>query len=35
MELGEILSRLEKLEDAFLNGIQEVRCIRAEIQKAR
>jgi excisionase family DNA binding protein len=33
MELTEILSRLEKLEDAFLNGIREVRCIRTEIQK--
>jgi excisionase family DNA binding protein len=33
MELSEILSRLEKLEDVFLNGLQEVRCIRAEIQK--
>jgi excisionase family DNA binding protein len=33
MELPEILSRLEKLEDAFLAGLQEVRCIHGEIQK--
>jgi excisionase family DNA binding protein len=33
MELSEILSRLEKLEDAFVIGLQEVRCIRSEIQK--
>jgi excisionase family DNA binding protein len=33
MELAEILSRLEKLEDAFVAGVQEVRCIRSEIQK--
>jgi excisionase family DNA binding protein len=33
LELPEILTRLEKLEDAFLRGVQEVRCIRSEIQK--
>ena len=35
MELGEILSRLEKLEDAFSTEFQEVRCIRARDTKAR
>lgn len=33
MDLPEIISRLEKLEDAFLSGLQEVRSIKAEIQK--
>lgn len=33
MDLSEILTRLEKLEDAFLSGLQEVRSIKAEIQK--
>ena len=33
MDLPEALSRLEKLEDALLAQIQEVRCIRSEIQK--
>ena len=33
MDLPEILARLEKLEDAFLSGLQEVRSIKAEIQK--
>lgn len=33
MDLPEILTRLEKLEDAFLSSLQEVRCIKAEIQK--
>ncbi len=32
MESHEILLRLEKVEDAFLSGLQEVRSIRAEIQ---
>jgi hypothetical protein len=32
MDLPETLSRLEKLEDALLAEIQEVRCIRSEIQ---
>ena len=29
----EILARLDKLEDAFLAGIQEIRSVKAEIQK--
>jgi len=33
MDLPEALSRLEKLEDALHAQIQEVRCIRSEIQK--
>jgi excisionase family DNA binding protein len=33
MDLPEALSRLEKLEDALLAHVQEVRCIRSEIQK--
>lgn len=33
MDASEILTRLEKLEDAFLSGLQEVRSIKAEIQK--
>jgi excisionase family DNA binding protein len=33
MDLPETLSRLEKLEDALLTQLQEVRCIRSEIQK--
>jgi hypothetical protein len=33
MDLPEALSRLEKLEDALLAQIQEVRCIQSEIQK--
>jgi excisionase family DNA binding protein len=33
MDLPEALSRLEKLEDSLLAHIQEVRCIRSEIQK--
>src|SRR5262249_16466907 len=33
MDLPEALSRLEKLEDSLLAQIQEVRCIRSEIQK--
>ena len=33
MDVPEILNRLENLEGAFLNGMQEVRCIRGEIQK--
>jgi excisionase family DNA binding protein len=33
MDVPEALSRLEKLEDALLAQIQEVRCIRMEIQK--
>ena len=33
MDLPEILARLEKLEDAVLSGLQEVRSIKAEIQK--
>ncbi|MBI4523708.1 MAG: helix-turn-helix domain-containing protein [Deltaproteobacteria bacterium] len=33
MDLPEALSRLDKLEDALLAGIQELRSIRAEIQK--
>jgi excisionase family DNA binding protein len=33
VELSEILARLENLEDAFVIGLQEVRCIRSEIQK--
>ncbi len=33
MDLLEILTRLDKLEDAFLTGLQEVRSIKGEIQK--
>jgi excisionase family DNA binding protein len=33
MNLPDALLRLEKLEDALLTQIQEVRCIRSEIQK--
>lgn len=33
MDLPEILTRLVKLEDAFLVGLQDVRSIRGEIQK--
>ena len=33
MDLPEILTRLDKLEDAFLSGLQEVRSIKSEIQK--
>ena len=33
MPLPEILARLEKVEEAFLAGLQEARCIKAEIQK--
>ena len=33
MDLPEALSRLDKLEDTLLAQIQEVRCIRSEIQK--
>ncbi len=33
MDASEILTRLEKLEDAFLSGLQEVRSIKGEIQK--
>ena len=33
MDLPEILTRLGKLEDAFLSGLQEVRSIKGEIQK--
>jgi excisionase family DNA binding protein len=33
MDVPETLSRLEKLEDALLAQIQEVRCVKAEIQK--
>ena len=33
MDLPEALSRLEKLEDSLLAQIQEVRCIRSEIQR--
>ena len=33
MDPPDTLSRLEKLEDALLAQIQEVRCIRSEIQK--
>ena len=33
MDLFEILTRLEKLEDAFLSGLQEIRSVKAEIQK--
>lgn len=33
MDLPDILTHLEKLEDAFLSGLQEVRSIKAEIQK--
>lgn len=33
MDLPEILTRLEKLEDAFLSGLQDVRSIKGEIQK--
>jgi len=33
MDLPEALSRLDKLEDCLLTQIQELRCIRAEIQK--
>jgi excisionase family DNA binding protein len=33
MDLPEALSRLEKLEDALLTHIQEMRGIRSEIQK--
>jgi len=33
MDLPEILARLDKLEDAFLSGLQEVRSIKGEIQK--
>ena len=33
MDQPEILARLTKLEDAFLSGLQELRLIKAEIQK--
>jgi excisionase family DNA binding protein len=33
MDLPEALSRLDKLEDMLLAQIQEVRCIRSEMQK--
>jgi excisionase family DNA binding protein len=33
MDLPEALSRIDKLEDALLAQIQELRCIRTEIQK--
>jgi len=33
VDLPEILTRLDKLEDAFLTGLQEVRSIKGEIQK--
>jgi excisionase family DNA binding protein len=33
MDLPETLARLEKLEDAFLSSLQEVRSIKAEIEK--
>jgi excisionase family DNA binding protein len=33
MDVAEALSRLDKLEDSLLADIQELRCIRAEIQK--
>ncbi len=33
MDLPEILTRLDKLEDAFLSSLQEVRSIKVEIQK--
>ena len=33
MDVDETLTRLEKLEDAFISSIREVRSIKAEIQK--
>ena len=33
MDALEILTRLEKLEDAFLSGLQEIRSVKAEIQR--
>jgi excisionase family DNA binding protein len=33
MNLSEILDQLNKLEDTFLCGLQEIRSIKAEIQK--
>ena len=33
MDALEILTRLEKLEDAFLSGLQEIRSVKVEIQK--
>lgn len=33
VNLSDILARLENLENAFLSGLQEVRSIKAEIQK--
>ena len=33
MDLSEILTRLDKLEDGFVSGLQELRLIKGEIQK--
>lgn len=33
MDLPEILDRLNKIEEAFLSGLQEIRFIRGKIQK--
>lgn len=33
MPLPEILTRLDKLEDAFLSGLQDIRSIKTGIQK--
>ncbi|MFQ5903652.1 MAG: helix-turn-helix domain-containing protein [Candidatus Binatia bacterium] len=33
MDLPEILERLNKIEGAFLTGLQEIRLVREEIQK--
>ena len=33
MELLEILDRLNKIEEAFLSGLHEIRLVREEIQK--